>query len=79
MMWQSMVVEGTDYNYERLKRPWQQPDTIVQHSSLASSSHQQKAPKNLLAMEMAIEQKQLLSSKQVSKEGAPEPNTNRIS
>jgi len=32
MMWQSMVIEGTDYNYERLKRPWQQAETVVQHS-----------------------------------------------
>lgn len=77
-MWQSMMVEGTDYNYERLKRPWQQQTDSVVQPSLASSSHKQKAPKNLLAMEMAIEQKQLLSSKQASKEGGPEPNTNRI-
>lgn len=47
---------------------------------MSSSSHAQKAPKNLLAMEMAIEQKHLQSSKQTPKNAdASESQQNRIS
>lgn len=66
-LWQSMVYG--DYNYDRQKRPWEQtPDVLASKQSNpvsnSSSGGRPKMPKNLFAVELAIDQKVQNSKKQ---------------
>lgn len=59
-MWQSMMVGDTNYKYDRIKRPWELENTVLVKEVAKGKdpgNPKQRLPKNLLAVEMAVENK----------------------
>jgi hypothetical protein len=69
LMWKSMMVDPNNYKYERIRRPWELEDIKdVKETVVARDNGKQRLPKNLLAVEMAVEKKkQMDASKKADK------------